>query len=202
MGMDEMMNHPYNGWENKCTWLMHLHLSNEERLMDEITALVAREPNDSAAGRLVEMWVKVALTKWLTMFRTREMRHDEEMRLLAWDVLGSALAYAEWVQLVEMLMSGAAPGANLFTMTLYRSVLSNSELQVQVGTVLSQASSLYAGADAVHDWFASQLDTWIEAPAARRKQQTPLSVLFESLIQNTYTGIFWEHVARAFRPGY
>jgi hypothetical protein len=200
--MDGMIYHPYNGWENKCTWLMHLHLSNEERLMDEITALVAREPNDSAAGRLVEMWVKVALTKWLTMFHNREMRHDEEMRLLAWDVLGSALAYAEWVQLVEMLMSGAASGANLFTMTLYRSVLSNSELQVHIRTVLSQASSLYAGADAVHDWFKLQLDTWIEAPAARRKQQTPLSVLFESLIQNTYTVIFWEHVARAFRPGY
>ncbi len=38
--MEDIMNYPYNGWENKFTWLMHLHLSNEERLMDEITHLV------------------------------------------------------------------------------------------------------------------------------------------------------------------
>jgi hypothetical protein len=202
MGMDGMRLHPYNGWENKFTWLMHLHLSNEEHLMEEITTLVAREPNDGAAGRLVEMWVKVALTNWLTMFPNRQKQHDEEMRLLAWDLLGSALAYAEWVPLVDMLMSGAVPGANLLTMTLYRSVLGSNELQVHVGTLLSQASSLYAGADAVKEWFELQLDTWIEAPAARLEQHTPLSVLFQGLMQNTYAVIFWEHVARAFRPGY
>jgi hypothetical protein len=149
--MDDIMNLPYNGWENKWTWLMHLHLSNEERLMDEITALVANEPNDGAAGRLVEMWVKVALTNWLTVFPGHQKQHDEEMRLLAWDLLGSALAYAEWVKLAEMLMSGTAPGTNLFTMTLYRSVLGSSALQ----------------------------------------QHTPLSTLFQSLIQNTYIGSMW-----------
>jgi hypothetical protein len=199
--MDDIMNHPYNGWENKFTWLLHLHLSNEERLMNEITALVASEPSGGTAGRLVEMWVKVALTNWLTMFPGRQKRYDEEMRLLAWDLLGSALAYAEWVSLVEMLMSGTAPGANLFTMTLYRNVLSSSQFQRQVGTLLSQASSLYAGADTVKDWFELQLDTWIEAPAARLQQHAPLSVLFQGLIQNTYAVIYWEHVARAFRPG-
>jgi hypothetical protein len=36
----------YNGWENKFTWLVHLHLSNEECLMNEIVELVAQEPND------------------------------------------------------------------------------------------------------------------------------------------------------------
>ncbi len=197
--MDDIMNHPYNGWENKFTWLMHLHLSNEERLMNEITELVAREPNDGAAGRLVEMWVKVVLTNWLTLFPGRNKRHDEEMRLLAWDLLGSALAYADWVQLVEMLASGVAPGTNLFTMTLYRIIVSSSELQQQVGTLLSQISSLYVGADAVKDWFELQLDTWIEAPAARRRPHAPMTILFHSLIQNTYAVIYWEHVVRAFR---
>jgi hypothetical protein len=200
--MNEIMNHPYNGWENKFTWLIHLHLSNEERLMDEITTLVASEPNNGAAGRLVEMWVKVALSNWLTMFPGRQKRHDEEMCLLAWDLLGSSLAYAEWVQLVEMLMSGTTPGANLFTMTLYRGVLSSNEIQVHVGTLLSRASSLYAGVDAVKDWFELQLDTWIEAPAVHREPHAPLSVLYQSLIQNTYAVIAWEHVARAFRPEY
>ncbi len=199
MGMDDTINHPYNGWENKFTWLMHLHLSNEERLMDEITALVASEPNDSTAGWLVEMWVKVALTNWLTMFRNREMWHDEDMRLLAWDLLSSALAYADWVQLVDMLMSRAAASANLFTMTLYRNVVRSSQLQQQVRTLLSQAPSLYAGVDMVKGWFEVQLDTWIEAPMARREPRSPCSELFQGLIQNAYALIAWEHVARAFR---
>src|SRR5713226_3055067 len=93
----------YNGWENKFTWLVHLHLSNEERLMNEITALVASEPNESPAGRLLEMWVKIALTNWLTCFPGRNKQHDEEMRLLAWDLVGSALAYADWIALVALL---------------------------------------------------------------------------------------------------
>src|SRR6202022_79193 len=31
----------YNGWENRFTWLMHLHLSSEQVLMQEVAALVA-----------------------------------------------------------------------------------------------------------------------------------------------------------------
>jgi hypothetical protein len=200
--MDDRRNCPYNGWENKWTWLIHLHLSNEERLMDEITALVAREPNDGAAGRLLEMWVKVALTNWLTVFPGRARQHDEGMRLLAWDMLGSALAYADWVELVKMLMNGATSDANLFTMTLYRRVLSSRELQQHVGALLAQASSLYTGADAVKDWFELQLDTWIEAPVARREPHSPCSELFQDVLQNTYAMIAWEHVARAFRVDY
>ncbi len=130
--MEDIANHPYNGWENKFTWLIHLHLSNEEHLMNEISKLVASETNDGSAGRLHKMWVKVALTNWLTMLTVRNKRHDEEMLLLAWDLLGSALTYADWVKLVEMLMSGAATGANLFTVMLYRNVLSSNELQQQV----------------------------------------------------------------------
>ena len=65
----------YNGWENRFTWLMHLHLSNEERLMNEITELVAGEPNEGPAGRLVEMWVKSALDNWLTHFPGRNKQH-------------------------------------------------------------------------------------------------------------------------------
>ncbi len=54
--MDGIANSPYNGWENKVTWLVHLHLSNEYHLMNEITALVASKPNDGSAGQLVEAW--------------------------------------------------------------------------------------------------------------------------------------------------
>src|SRR2546425_4147280 len=125
----------YNGWENKFTWLVHLHLSNEKRLMDEISRLVASEPNDGAAGRLVEMWVKVALTHWLTCFPGRQKVHDEDMHLLAWDLLGSALAYASWDNLVALLIGAAHTSDNLLTMTLYRSILHYHQLQQQMSAL-------------------------------------------------------------------
>jgi hypothetical protein len=187
--------------ENKFTWLVHLHLGNEERLMDEIMALVASEPNNDAAGRLVEMWVKVALSDWLSGFPGRNRQHDGEMRLLAWDLLGSALAYAEWVRLVEMVIGEAQTSDNLFTLTLFRNIRNSSQLQQHVRPVVNEASSLYAAADALKDWFEIEVDAWISSPGIRQQQNVPISVLVSGLIQNTYALIHWAHVARAFRDG-
>jgi hypothetical protein len=40
-----------------------------------------------------------------------------------WDLAGSALAYADWVGLVAVLMGEAQTSENLFTMTIYRNIL-------------------------------------------------------------------------------
>jgi len=190
---------PYNGWENKFTWLVHPHLSNEERLMDEIIRLVASEPNDGAAGRLVEMWVKIALSNWLTCFSGRNRQHDEEMRLLAWDLLGSALAYASWDDLVALLIGTAHTSDNLFTMTLSRSILHHHQLQQQMSVLLSTTASVSIAADVLKEWFEEQVDVWIASSAARCQQHIPMMLLAQGLIQNTYSVTAWEHVARAFR---
>src|SRR5438309_12097993 len=102
----------YNGWENKFTWLIHLHLSNEERLMNEMAELVASEPNEGAAGRLVEMWVKSALSNWLTRFPGRNKQHDESLLLFVWELAGSALAYIAWVGLVAVLIAETRTSEN------------------------------------------------------------------------------------------
>jgi hypothetical protein len=192
----------YNGWENKFTWLVHLHLSNEEHLMNEITELVAGEPNQVPAGRLVEMWVKSALENWLTRFPGRNKQHDESMLLFVWDLAGSALAYADWVGLVAVLMGEAQTCENLFSMTIYRNILNDGHFLQSVSKLVQEASSLYAGADSVKDWFEAQVNAWVDASAIRRQRNMSISELVSSLIQNTYTLINWEHVARAFRPGY
>ena len=192
----------YNGWQNKFTWLVHLHLSNEERLMNEITDLVAGEPNEGPAGRLVEMWVKSALENWLTRFPGRNKQHDESLLLFVWDLAGSALAYANWVGLVALLVGEAQTCENLFTMTLYRNILNDEHVLQPVSKLVQEASSLYAGADSVKYWFETQVNAWIDASALRRQRNTSISELVWGLIQNTYTLIHWEHVARAFRPGY
>jgi hypothetical protein len=192
----------YNGWENKFTWLVHLHLSNEFELANEMAELVAQEPNDVPAGRLVEMWVKVAVENWITFFPGRNRQYDEYVRLFVWDLLRSALAYADWDALVGMLTSEVETSDNLFTWTLYRNIMDDSQLQQNVSALISEAPSIYAGVDTVKDWFESQLDTWMTVPAARQHKNSAMSILAYSLIQNTYGVIYWEHVARAFRGDY
>ena len=189
----------YNGWENRFTWLMHLHLSNEYDLMREITALVATKPNEGPAGRLVEMWVKGSVMNWLTCFPGRDTWHDEEMRLLAWDLVGAALAYADWDGLMELMMGSVHTSENLFTMTLYRWLLHFNQVQEQLGPLLYAASSVCAAADACKEWLTEQVDAWMDAPVAHHQIQTPISVVCQHLVQNTYSEVAWEHVARAFR---
>jgi hypothetical protein len=94
--MDDLLNRKYNGWDNKLTWLVSLHLSNEQSLFLEITRLVASEQNDVPAGRLVEMWVKVSITNWMNRFPGRNHLHDASIGLVVRDLLGSALVYTEW----------------------------------------------------------------------------------------------------------
>ncbi|HZU65894.1 MAG TPA: hypothetical protein VFA09_01340 [Ktedonobacteraceae bacterium] len=191
----------YNGWENKFTWLIHLHLSNEEQLMNELVELVAHEPNEGAAGRLVEMWVRLALDHWLTRFPGRNRQHDASLLLLVWDLAGSALAYADWDGLVALLVGEAQTCENLFTMTLYRNLLDDRQVQDWASRVMHEAPNGYAAADALHEGLRAMVDAWIDASALHRCKQAFISRLISDLIQNTYTLIVWEHVARAFRPG-
>lgn len=170
--------------------------------MNEITMLVASESNDVPAGRLVEMWVRIALTNWCTRFPGRQRLHDESMRLLAWDMVGTALAYADWDALVRVLMGEGSGCENVFTMTLYRCILNHTQLLQQVGALLHEAGNRYACADTLKDWFEVQLDSWISLPNASQLRNVPISALVTALIENAYGFIFWEHVARVFRPGY
>ena len=87
----------YNGWENKFTWLVHLHLSNEFALANEIAELVAQEPNNAPAGHLVEMWVKVAVENWITSFSGR----NSDMMSLSVYSFGTCFGHP-WLMLIGM----------------------------------------------------------------------------------------------------
>jgi len=124
------------------------------------------------------------------------------VRLLAWDLVGSALAYADWDTLAALLAGETVSNENLFTWTLYRCMLNDRQLQQAVQALMREAPSVYACADALKEWFGVQVDAWIDLPATQRQRNLPISVLVYSLIQNTYAVIYWEHVAGAFREGY
>ena len=170
--------------------------------MNEIVELVAGETHLSLAAQRIERWVKGALTKWLIGFSERATWYDESLRLFAWDVVGSALAYADWESLVALVIGQATTSENVFTMTLYRSIVGTESLQWHVSTCVREASSRYACADALKEWFRSEIDTWMDTPLLHRQGNAPISALIISLIQDTYSLVCWEHVARAFQPGY
>src|SRR5437016_298235 len=128
----------YNGWENKMTWLVHLHLSSEECLMHEMTSLVADTPIGYPVGKLVEKWVRAALTNWQMNASNRYRAYDGYLRLLAWDLVGSALAYADWDSLVTLLTGGTVTSDNLFTWSLYRSILNDSHLHQPVSMLMNE----------------------------------------------------------------
>jgi hypothetical protein len=192
----------YNGWENKSTWLVHLHLSSEECLMNEMTSLVADTPVGYPVGKLVKQWVREALTRWHMNVPDRSRSSDGYLRLLAWDLVGSALAYADWDSLVMLLSGETVTDDNLFTWSLYRSIMNDSHLCQPVEVLMSEAPNPYVCADSLKEWFEAQVNAWIDASAVRRQRHAAISVVVYTLIQNTYTVINWEHVARAFQPGY
>ncbi len=192
----------HNGWENKFTWAMHLHLSNEQGLMQEVMELVSEVPNEKIAGWRLEMWVKMTLENWLTGFSERDGTNDDAMQLLAWDLVGSVLAYADWDILVRLLVGETITTDNLFTLTLSQCIMSCSEWQQQFSLLLHITSSVYACADALKDWLREMLDTWMDMPSARFQRGSPVAVMVSSLLANTYGVIYWRHVARAFRPEY
>jgi hypothetical protein len=199
--MDDLLNREYNGWENRFTWLVHLHLSDEQVLSLEIAQVVAGEPNDGPAGRLVEIWVKSSISDWMNRFPGRNKYHDHFMYLLVWDLLGSALSYTEWDVLVALLTGGEVL-CNVFTMTLSQCIQRSQFLHAHMSRLLRDAPNVYAAADAMKEWFEAVLADWIDKMVFRRQISALISQVFSELLQHTYGLVVWEHVARAFRPEY
>lgn len=187
----------YNGWENKFTWLIHLHLSNELVLLNEVATLVRQEADNGCAGRLVETWVQVMLMNWLTQ-TCRDDNSGSTMQLLVWDLVVSALAYADWDGLVFLLTGRLAKSENVFTETLYYHIMVHSDIQQAVVPVVSQATNPYACADALKDWLQTVVDAWMTGS----DEQAFLLPLMIALLQDVFKVVVWQHVARAFRPGY
>src|SRR5437763_10695265 len=143
----------YNGWENKFTWLVHLHLSSEQCLMNEITSLVAETPIGYPVGKFVEQWVREALTNWQMNVPDRYRSYDGYLRLLAWDLVGSALAYTDWDMLVRLLSGETVFDDTLFTCSLYRSIMNDSHLNQPVRVLMSGAPNAYICDDALNERF-------------------------------------------------
>ncbi len=77
----------------------------------------------------------------MNRFPGRNRSHDAYIGLLVWDLLGSALAYTEWIDLVTLLTGGEVI-SNVFTMTLTRCIQRSQLLHAHIEVVLRDASSV------------------------------------------------------------
>ncbi len=105
----------------------------------------------------------------------------------------------EWDDLVALLTGGERT-SNVFTLILAQHIQQVPQLHTHLEAVLRHASSLVAAADTLKVWFEVVLAEWIDRVALRRQREPSVTMLFSQLLENVYDLVFWEHVARAFRP--
>jgi hypothetical protein len=114
----------YNGWTNRSTWLVNLHLSNDQATYNELRGWIARKlPVATLAGRAA--WTEQtapgtdeASRKRLALERARyelslevdayvramvetDDATDDPASLLANDLIGTALAHVDWMEISD-----------------------------------------------------------------------------------------------------
>lgn len=117
-GDEHMSTDTYNGWTNRSTWLVNLHLTNDQGLYNEVRELLAHEYD--VARVPARVWGIVDDHAWKTSRAADALKdhvedmlapnagvsgmHDDPSDLLAADLIGTALAHVEWREVAEGLL--------------------------------------------------------------------------------------------------
>src|SRR5215472_1262350 len=126
----------------------------------------------------------------MNRFPGRNRSHDAYIGLLVWDLLGSALASTEWIDLVRLLTGGEG-NSTVFTMTPTQCIQQSQLLHAHVEVVLRDASSVQAAADVLKSWFEALLADWVDKMAVGRRVDSQTTQVFGGLVQNVYGLIVW-----------
>lgn len=106
-----------------------------------------------------------------------------------------------WNDLFTLLVGGEVI-SNVFTITLMRCIQQSQLLHTHDEVVLRDTSSVHTAADALKAWFEALLAEWVDKMVVGRWVDSQITQVFIGLIQNVFSLMAMEHVARAFRADY
>ena len=86
----------YQGWANHATWVVHLHLANDEGLYFGAKGAIARLPTKDFAADELEAFV-------LDLFDDIDLKISNPATLMRSDLIQSALNEVDWDSIVEAL---------------------------------------------------------------------------------------------------
>lgn len=103
---NDLKDQRYNGWSNRSTWAVNLHLSNDQDLAERITELVVialhvPEEEDAAIHLAYEIENKVK--EWMeeTMERSGWDTGRDSLKSLGIDLLRASLSQVQWIEIAE-----------------------------------------------------------------------------------------------------
>lgn len=109
-----MTDDTYNGWPNRATWLMHLHLSNDQGLYNETTDVASNafhepllwHPSDKTDEARVRLNIAgEALAEWVRDWIADGVVEDGGCAaLLAGDLVLEGLSGVEWREVAEAFL--------------------------------------------------------------------------------------------------
>jgi hypothetical protein len=86
----------YQGWTNRVTWLMHLHLNNTKRLQQELYALAAVHSGDAGVQPLAD-----SIQNWVEEMTYVRGHASMPWSLLRKDLQDYALAEVNWKEIAQ-----------------------------------------------------------------------------------------------------
>ncbi|HEY7822675.1 MAG TPA: hypothetical protein VIG24_07585 [Acidimicrobiia bacterium] len=113
---DAMTDTTYNGWTNRATWLVNLHLTNDQGLYEDVRALLREVYDDAEVPEHVRgitddhTWslgrASDALRDHVEELTYIEgcVHNDGPPRLLMSDLIRTALADVDWREIAEGLL--------------------------------------------------------------------------------------------------
>ena len=94
----------YNGWTNYETWLLNLHMTNEQGGTGFVMEFLDERPDGWAAPYLREGDHTVALARFLQGTYEDLVPHAEASNLFWRDLINSALSEVNWMEIARHRM--------------------------------------------------------------------------------------------------
>ncbi len=97
----------YNGWSNRATWGVNLHITNDQNAYGQALQFARETPQDYDLADILRDWMLELVDI------AQERIRPEFVRLLCWDMLHVAFEDVNWMELARVIRSNLAEGVEV-----------------------------------------------------------------------------------------